>query len=464
MLPQISQGDQGDRTNQCENDAAHCQVVYPGEVSTSSTKSDSRGSRWAVILVQLPDKPERLNPVLPRSRPVKQDDLPLVTRVTHALEAAHETAARLRGVGARVVIVEEPIDREGSAFCSDHPAQLAARVCKSCHTSICPGCMVDGGGHPICKRCRLKKEQAIRSTRRRQLFLTLVFVAFLYKVWQHIETDAEQVQGSAPITIGIMQFAPKADVSANIIRTLNQGPVEQGRGFTFRDLSSWFNTEYTRYTGNKDQRFRIESRGPFGVDINPPPLVKEGDTWFTRMFRAFRYPRYFRQLALDSGLPVDSYAVKVYVVYGGTAFDMASHSRGSEKGRVAVVYVSLDETNPGYPLATMAHEIGHALGASDSYDTETSQSIHPYGYIEPFADPLYPQPFAELMAVDIPLSPKREQEVGSLNQLRVGHRTAAEMGWIPPEQADLFYTPAELMPEDKLTPQPKPIPDGKDSG
>ena len=125
--------------------------------------------------------------------------------------------------------------------------------------------------------------------------------------------------------------------------------------------------------------------------------------------------------------------------------------------------MSLDETNPGYPLATLAHEIGHALGASDAYDPATSHAEHPYGYVEPFADPLYPQTYAELMAVDIPLGPKREREVSSLNQLRVGHRTAAELGWIPPEQADLFYTPAEIMPEDKLKPvgeSPPPFGDG----
>ena len=54
------------------------------------------------------------------------------------------------------------------------------------------------------------------------------------------------------------------------------------------------------------------------------------------------------------------------------------------------------------------------------------------------------------MAVDIPLSRTVEQEVGSLNQIRIGHQTAAEFGWIPPEQATLFYTPAEVTPEQRL--------------
>ena len=172
------------------------------------------------------------------------------------------------------------------------------------------------------------------------------------------------------------------------------------------------------------------------------------------MFRAWQYPRYFRQLAQDHGISTEKYTVKVYVVYGGTSPDMAAHSRGSRKGRVATAFISLDERNPGYPLVTIAHEIGHALGALDTYNPETSHSTHPEGFVEPFADPLYPQRFAELMAVDIPIAPQVEQEISQLDQLRVGHRSAADMGWIAPEQADLFYTPPAIAPEEKLDTPP----------
>ena len=103
----------------------------------------------------------------------------------------------------------------------------------------------------------------------------------------------------------------------------------------------------------------------------------------------------------------------------------------------------------------MAHEIGHALGAMDTYDPVTSRATHPHGFVEPFANPLYPQRFAELMAVDIPLNAKIEKEVKSLSQLRVGHQSAAGMGWIDPEQAQIFYAPTEITPEEKLEITPK---------
>ena len=379
------------------------------------------------------------------------EDLPLVTRVTDAYDAAQETAQRLRDGGARVVIVEEPVEREGSAFCSDHPAQLAARRCATCHEPICSGCMASAGGEPRCRPCDTVRHQTASRIRRRQLFLLFIFAAFLYKVYDHYRIEAERMDSSAPITIGIIQFAPKADTHANIIRDLNYPPSSTSHDRTLRTLAPWLNDEFKRYTSSTDDRFRVDIRGPFAVDVDPPPLSVPGDSWFTKIVRSFRYPRYFRQLALDHGLHVDEYTVRVYVVYGGTDFDIASHSRGSETGRVAVVFISLDELNPGYPLATIAHEVGHTLGATDKYAFDTSRATHPEGYVEPFAKPLYPQSFAELMAVDIPLSKTMEREVQDLTQVRVGHRTAAEMGWISTEQADLFYTPAEVRPEDRLS-------------
>ena len=417
-----------------------------------------------MILVRAPADPAVTRSVLPRSKPIKSTDLPLVTRVTDRLEVANATAARLREVGAKVVIVEEPIELEETSFCTIHPAQFAARLCDRCSDAICPGCIADAQGAALCVRCARRRDDRVRSTRVRQLFVLLVFVAFLYKVWDHLKTDAEQVQGTVPITIGIVQFAPKSAAGAQIIRQLNQADTDPQPGSSLKDIADWFNEEHTRYTADKDRRFRVETRGPFTVDVEPPTLREDGDSWFQAMFRAWQYPQYFKGLARDHGVPIDAYTVKVFVVYGGHSADMASHSRGSKKGRFATAFVSLDEHNPGYPLVTIAHEVGHALGAADTYDPETSRAQHPEGFVEPFTDPLYPQRYAELMAVDIPIAPNLEREIASLSQLRVGHQTAADMGWIPPEQAELFYTPPAETPEERLNPAVKPSPDSSDSG
>jgi hypothetical protein len=414
---------------------------------------DSEPTRWAVILVRLPEDPLALQQVWSRAAQLGPEDLPLVTRVTRDLAKARGTAQRLRQTGAQVVVVEEPIERGRSAFCTEHPAQLAARSCERCSTAICPGCMVDASGHPLCQPCHTTKANLHKSTRRRQLLMAFAFTVFLYQVVDYLRADQERVAGNGPVRIAVVQFAPRALLSSPIIRHLNHSTSGDLQRPTLRDLAPWFNAEHKRYTGMKDPYVQVHHRGPFPVEIEAPELSQPGDSWYQTMLRAWRYPRYFRRLSEDHGVPMDDFAIKVYVVYGGGNRDLASHSRGSKKGRVAVVYISAEETNPAYALTTMAHEIGHALGADDTYDPETNLSSHPTGFVEPFSEPMYPQRFAEVMAVDIPLSPTQEHELNTLERLKVGYGSAAEMGWIGPEQATLFYTPPALSPAERLDPQ-----------
>jgi hypothetical protein len=98
----------------------------------------------------------------------------------------------------------------------------------------------------------------------------------------------------------------------------------------------------------------------------------------------------------------------------------------------------------------VAHELAHTLGAQDFYNPSTFLAVHPEGFVEPFIDPLYPQEFAELMAGDIPTGATSELEATSLDDVRIGYATARDLGWIAPEVADLFYTPWEASPEERL--------------
>jgi len=381
---------------------------------------------------------------------VKAEELPLITRVTRDSAKAQRTADRLRRVGAKVVVVEEPVERGWSAFCSEHPAQIAARFCESCDAAICPECIVAANGLTLCASCRDSRLDRKRGTRRRQLVVALLFTVFIYQVVQYLQDDQQKIAGSGPVRVGIFQFTSEDNLRSPIIHALNQGHEAGQPQNSLMALGPWFNAEHRRYTGLTGRYINAEIRGPFMVSVDPPPLAVDGDNWFQAMVRAWQYPRYFHSLARQHGIDVDSYGVKVYVVYGGGARDLASHSRGSKKGRVAVVFVNTTERNTAYALTTMAHEIGHALGAADAYDPVTSLAKHPEGFVEPFRDPLYPQRYAELMAVDIPVGPDIEVEVGRLEKVRVGYRSAADMGWIGPEKADLFYTPPEITPAERL--------------
>ena len=405
-------------------------------------------SRWRVVVVRLPtDGTKRI--VLPRGRRVRREDLPVVAAITMDEESAHHTADELRGRGVEAIVAAEPDDPRRSGFCTTHPAMVASLACHRCGIPMCHQCMARAEGDALCDRC-LKKERATASnTRTRQLFAVFVFTVFLYQVGGSFEDDRARVSPYGPVPMVIAQFVEGVKPDPWIVKALNGEPVRGYDGPSLKDLAAWFDDEHYRYTHSSSTYAQITVRGPWLEHVAPPNLGP-GAPWWRIGVDSFRYVRYFEDLSRDHGIDPGDFGVRASVVFTVGEDDLASHSRGSESARLAVTYVALDETNPAYALASVAHEICHALGARDLYDPETMLPSYPEGFMEPFQNPLYPQRFAEIMAVDLPVGRGQEKEIRSLDELRIGYRTAADLGWIAEEEADRFYQPPETQPEDLL--------------
>ncbi len=423
-------------------------LVEPPESVEEPLTGDPR-PRYRVVLVRLPKGQAGSEVVsLPGERPVDPNELPLTCRITSSPDAAEETAARLREAGGVVVITKEPATRSNSAFCGFHPHRLAARHCGVCGTPVCDRCIEDARGEQICARCIQEGHSRVRQTRLRQLFFLFLFAVFLYEVGSFVQADEARVAPDARVKALVVQLVAPGVPVTPIVQTLNGAAARPGMT-SFRDIGPWYSAERARY-GGPDDWMQVEVRGPWPVAVAPPPLDDPSLSTVARLWNAWRWPRYFHGIAEDFGVDVSEYGVRAYVLYGHGTGDVAAHSRGSETGRIAVSMVDLNETNAAYAVLTVAHELGHALGALDRYHPDSFQALHPEGYVEPFATPLFPQRFAELMAVDVPLSLRTEREVVDLSEVRVGHRTAEEFGWIGPEQADLFYSPPTLGPVEQL--------------
>ena len=82
------------------------------------------------------------------------------------------------------------------------------------------------------------------------------------------------------------------------------------------------------------------------------------------------------------------------------------------------------------PTASL-DELLHTLGATDKYDPQTLQPIHPDGYAEPNRQPRHPQALAEIMAGRIPVAEGRAEEPDSLADTLIGPQTAIEIGLQP---------------------------------
>ena len=386
---------------------------------------------------------------MPTPRALAPEDLPFIARITNENHVAAVTARRLRAAGAVVLVVEEPGGRADGAFCSFHQDRIAARACISCGTAICTTCRRKAGEEDICPQCVSRGVGKRRSTRVRQLFVIFLFAVFCFEVYSWFRTNRDAVSPGADVRVAILQFTSPSDPLPPAARALN---AVGGSGTSFEDIGPWLSREHARYGGAG--QYLVDVRGPWGRTVEPPPLPGPGDGPIRAAWMAFQYPRYFHGIATDQGIDPDDYGARIYVVYSDAVGDRASESRGSKKGRVAIAFVSSQERNPAYAVLTVAHELGHVLGADDLYDPDTFRAEHPEGFVEPFASPLYPQSFAEVMAVDLPIGPTEETEIRSLDEVRVGHRTAASFGWIRPAQADLFYQPPAQSAQDRLRPAP----------
>lgn len=395
---------------------------------------------WRVVLPRLPGGP-------PAGAPV-----PRVLLSTPDESTARELARRMREQGAPVLLVEAPAGED--VLCEAHPAEAAGGICDGCGTAVCLACLAEAGGRSLCPGCARARASSARFRRLRTLTSVLVFVVFLQQVFAYLQREAAAIDPERPVRVGVFQFVEPGAAQTAVVRALNDpdSPAALSR------LGDWFDAERHRYTGRGGPWMDVHVRGPWVVDVSPPELAGPDDPWWTIAWKSWRYPGYFHGLGLDYGVDVDDYGARVYVVYATGHDDLASHSRGSKKGRIAVSWVSTSEANPAYAQVTVAHELAHVLGAQDSFQEGSYLARWPEGFVEPAIEGRYPQRYAELMAVDIPLGPDTEGEVRSLDQVRVGYRSAADIGWISAEQADLFYLPRPPAPEAAATPRSRAWP------
>ncbi len=159
-----------------------------------------------------------------------------------------------------------------------------------------------------------------------------------------------------------------------------------------------------------------------------PPIIAPGAGALTVAWWSLRTRYWAWRVAGDpGGIAPD---IKLFVLYHDPKFSpQLSHSIGLQKGLFGIVNVFADRRMMGANDTVIAHELLHTLGASDKYDPRTNLPSHPAGYAEPDREPLHPQEYAELMAGRIPIEDQRAEIPESLQEVIIGPRTAAEIGW-----------------------------------
>jgi hypothetical protein len=121
--------------------------------------------------------------------------------------------------------------------------------------------------------------------------------------------------------------------------------------------------------------------------------------------------------------------IQIFLIYHDPGeFSEMRMSVGMRKGRYGLVKAYTGMNNRAYNHVVITHELLHVLGATDKYAFATGDPAYPEGYVEPNKQPLFPQTKAEIMAGVIPLSAGSHMLPSSLEQCRIGQKTAEEIG------------------------------------
>jgi hypothetical protein len=185
--------------------------------------------------------------------------------------------------------------------------------------------------------------------------------------------------------------------------------------------------EFMRH-GGRYHPFRFHRFGPVSVREAPPAAAPDPGL-FEPLRIAYELFRFARRSDRASGL-AGSYDGKIYVVLSPprSARRALVEGLGQAGGRIAVTALELSQDSVDFGLFVITHELLHLLGAGDRYAPDGT-TILPDGLGDPERQPLYPQDSVEVMARGRVLEPGREVPPGNLDELRVGAKTAAEIGW-----------------------------------
>jgi hypothetical protein len=194
-------------------------------------------------------------------------------------------------------------------------------------------------------------------------------------------------------------------------------------------LEAALEREFARHGG----QFRPIHFWRFGpiIEAEPAPVPAAAPAWYEPLRISYELYRYSRASDAASGLQ-GALDGKIYVVLSPprSAKRALVEGLGQDGGRIAVTHIELSGHSVDFGLFVVAHELFHLLGAADRYGADGS-TIIPDGLGDPELEPLYPQESAEVMARALVLEPGVEVPPDDLAQLRVGPRTAAEIGWRP---------------------------------
>jgi hypothetical protein len=374
-------------------------------------------------------------------KPATVDRLFIGQSVTIRKDVDEVTARKYQKAAADCGVIFElvPID-EGTQAAPSH----AAAAARDATMVICPNCGYGQSRSTTCLQCGdflIKPEETAsrpapipkvtvavstaesasgssrnlwKTTRIGLLLLVLFIVGMNTFMTGRWTTDWDE-----PLWVGI--YPINGDQQENIARYIDNLTEEQ-----FRPIVDFFNKEAEAHG--------LPLAEPFTIRLAPvveelPPAPPSGRNPLAVIWWSLKMRFWVHQHDTFTAGP--SPDIKIFAVYhDARRSNPLENSLGLRKGLFGIVHAYADSRLEPKNQVVVAHEILHTVGARDKYDMATQQPIFPDGYADPDRQPLYPQPFAEIMGSRIPLSKTQSKMPPSLKYTVIGKKTAREIKWI----------------------------------
>jgi hypothetical protein len=327
--------------------------------------------------------------------------------------------AQLEHAGFRVEHAVTAKENTAAGRCHTPVKHLGSNLCSNCGRELCAPCEAWAGVSLVCPSCTRRRARSRLFFRLRVGTLLGVLALVLLQGAIDYVRRQERRSWQRPLEVALI--------------LIERGSVDRAALGRFQErvtaLEEALEAEFSRY-GGAFGPIHFRQFGPL-LHAPEPPRASAEPSRLEPLYLAYELWRFARGADRAVGVEGRRFDGRIYVLMSAPTSDQQAlvEGLGQDGGTIAITNVELSEDSVDFGLFVVAHELFHLLGATDRYD-EAGRSIIPDGLAEPNASPLYPQPGAEVMARGRVLAPGVEEPPGHLSQLRVGSRTAAEIGWL----------------------------------
>jgi hypothetical protein len=252
----------------------------------------------------------------------------------------------------------------------------------------------------------------------KRLRIAVLLYILLFVAAAQFFTARRMTDWDAPLWVDI--YAVAGDDDPGTLRY-----IASLRDDEFAETEAFLAREAQRYGIALQQPFKLRLVGPHTA---PLPHLDAGAGALGVLSWSLRMRWLATRLAWSADGP--SGDITVFAVFHEPADGaVLDRSTALEKGLVAVANVFADRTARSTNQVVLAHELLHALRATDKYSPSSNAPVYPDGYAAPAERPLLPQSKAELMAGRIPVDERTARMPASLREVVIGQATAREIGW-----------------------------------